>query len=542
MSRAVITLLALSFAIPHAGAEESSDGQETVRKAPSRAELLAKKLTFSHEFTRVTKHRTKSGLPDYAAAINEHFGKDVQPEENGAVLLYECLGSRPEGTEMDEKFFQLIGMPQPPADGEYFQPFGKGLPVEKARLLSDTEFNVALNRPWTADEFPEVARWLKKNAKPVAKAVEGTRRPKYYSPLVVAEGEDGLPSGLIAALLPGIQQSRSVARYLICRAMLNIAEGNADAAWADLMACHRLGTMIAKGPTLIESLVGMAINSIAARGDEIFLDQIKMTPARLKRCRRDLASLPTIPGVTEQLDWCERMMFLDCVLLLGTGQTHALDLAGARLPDAGEGALEAIMTRVAIVSVDWNTAMKVGNEMYDRLITAMKKDTHPKREAALNFLDEMIKEKKKNTSFSGFLKVVAETGSSRTAVSEMVANMMVALLMPAVRAVNTAHTRTIQTRNNTIVAFALAEWKMKNGSYPKSLDELNAAGLLKSVRVDQFDGKPLKYVPGKDSFLLYSVGANGEDEGGRWYDDSPAGDDPRVRIPIPEEEYRRDDL
>ena len=34
-------------------------------------------------------------------------------------------------------------------------------------------------------------------------------------------------------------------------------------------------------------------------------------------------------------------------------------------------------------------------------------------------------------------------------------------------------------------------------------------------------------------FLVYSVGPNGIDEGGRWYDDAPPGDDPRVRMPLP---------
>ncbi|MBC8289823.1 MAG: hypothetical protein H8E37_05850 [Planctomycetes bacterium] len=82
---------------------------------------------------------------------------------------------------------------------------------------------------------------------------------------------------------------------------------------------------------------------------------------------------------------------------------------------------------------------------------------------------------------------------------------------------------------------------MKKGSYPRSLDELVSAGLLKSAPIDHFDGKPLKYVHGKDRFLIYSIGQNGEDDGGRWFGDEPSGDDPRVRIPIPEEEYRRED-
>lgn len=543
MSRVILALFVLTafFTASNANGQKPADKEATVKKAPTAAELLVKKLEFSKEVTRVTKHRREDGLPDYAAAINDHFGKGVTPEENGAVLYYQAIGPAPEGSPMDDRFFDLLGMPRPPAKGDYFRGFGRDLPPEKVQELLETEFNVALERPWKSEEFPAVARWLRKNTRPVATAIKAAYRPKYYSPLIVPVDKNGRLGGLIECLLPGIQESRSIARYLICRAHLNIAEGNADAAWSDLMACHRLGSMIARGPTLIESLVGIAINSMAARGDIVFLDQIEMDAAQLARCRRDIEKLPPIRSMVEQLDWCERMMYLDSVLLLGTGRTEVLNLISG-LTDASpeESALDSLATRLAILSIDWNTAMRIGNQMYDRLIVSMNKKTYQQREVALKEVDRLIKKTKENTSVSGFLKAVAETGSSRTAMSEMTANVMISLLLPAVRAVNTAHARSQQTRHNLEVAFALAEWKLKNGSYPRSLDQL-VPKHLDEAPFDTFSGKPLKYIPRKEGFLIYSVGQNGEDEGGRWYDDEPQGDDPRVRIPIPEEELLRED-
>ena len=49
-----------------------------------------------------------------------------------------------------------------------------------------------------------------------------------------------------------------------------------------------------------------------------------------------------------------------------------------------------------------------------------------------------------------------------------------------------------------------------------------------------FAGKPLIYRPSETGYLLYSVGVNGKDDEGRWYDDDPPGDDPSVRMPLPE--------
>ena len=51
---------------------------------------------------------------------------------------------------------------------------------------------------------------------------------------------------------------------------------------------------------------------------------------------------------------------------------------------------------------------------------------------------------------------------------------------------------------------------------------------------DLFAGRPLVYRPSGAGYLLYSVGVNGKDEGGRWTDDDPPGDDLRVRMPLPD--------
>ena len=46
------------------------------------------------------------------------------------------------------------------------------------------------------------------------------------------------------------------------------------------------------------------------------------------------------------------------------------------------------------------------------------------------------------------------------------------------------------------------------------------------------------YRPSDNGYLLYSVGVNGKDDGGRTYDDNPPGDDPAVRMPLPESKQK----
>ena len=51
---------------------------------------------------------------------------------------------------------------------------------------------------------------------------------------------------------------------------------------------------------------------------------------------------------------------------------------------------------------------------------------------------------------------------------------------------------------------------------------------------DIFSGHTLIYRPSEAGYMLYSVGPNGKDDGGRGLDDDPSGDDLAIRMPLPE--------
>ncbi len=64
------------------------------------------------------------------------------------------------------------------------------------------------------------------------------------------------------------------------------------------------------------------------------------------------------------------------------------------------------------------------------------------------------------------------------------------------------------------VAIALERFRLANGRYPEKLAELETNFILRLPH-DVMSGQPLKYLRNADgSFLLYSIGLNGTDEGG----------------------------
>src|SRR5262249_18606504 len=105
--------------------------------------------------------------------------------------------------------------------------------------------------------------------------------------------------------------SRQFAQVLVARAMLRTGEGEYDAAWQDLLACHRLGRLVGRGPTLVDALIGVAIEGLAAKGDIAYLEQIQADPKRIESCLHDLQKLPPLSEIADKVNLAERLTILE---------------------------------------------------------------------------------------------------------------------------------------------------------------------------------------------------------------------------------------
>src|SRR6266478_1566333 len=155
------------------------------------------KFTISKETTYVTGPLDKDGYIDYAAALNEQLGKGVTPENNANVLIWKAIGPIHGSKKMPAEFFQLMGIPEPPEKGEYLielsQYLRKHLKTEDPEELQeiDDQLTRSTQRPWSIQQYPKLASWLKANEKPLVMVVEASRRPQYFSPVVPSKTEKG---------------------------------------------------------------------------------------------------------------------------------------------------------------------------------------------------------------------------------------------------------------------------------------------------------------------------------------------------------------
>ena len=91
---------------------------------------------------------------------------------------------------------------------------------------------------------------------------------------------------------------------------------------------------------------------------------------------------------------------------------------------------------------------------------------------------------------------------------------IIAIMMPKFSEAFRCVEYTTQQRDATLVALALELHRRRTGDWPMSLEELTPQ-LLPAVPPDRYDGKPLKYRIVDGQPVLYSVGVDRDDDGGR---------------------------
>jgi hypothetical protein len=88
------------------------------------------------------------------------------------------------------------------------------------------------------------------------------------------------------------------------------------------------------------------------------------------------------------------------------------------------------------------------------------------------------------------------------------------LLMPAVGKVGRGFWRNQALLRSAIVALAVERYRIPHGHWPESLSVL-VPEYLKKIPLDPYDAKPLRYRRLADGVVIYSIGPNEKDDGGK---------------------------
>ena len=480
-------------------------------------------FTISKSTTYITAPLGPDGFPDYLAFVNERYGKGVTPENNAAVLAWRAVGPKEVKEPLRPEFFRLLGTEPLPADGKYFVAWPDYTKELVEKELSDrsakrttynqrareqelmAQFQRAAIAPWSAASLPAVAQWLKQNDAPLALLVAASKRPRYFSPLVAADEPRLLGANNVLAYY----QIRGSADTLCRRAMLRLKEGKTADARDDLLAACRLARLLAQQPSDRQWLNARTLDRYAATG---LLALFHFGPKNIEDARsldRQVQQMADLPDPAKFFDVETRLLYLDFFV------TTVRQAQRTRNP------LDVLVSRALVdpVLTDWDGAMALGNARCDRIDQLAKESDWARQAKAARSIEDdwalLGKDKGDRPRLGQVLR--SPRGAYGRFYSEKLLSMVFPLLPHILRLRNQNTTRLQLLR----LASTINVYRAEHGAYPKTLTDLTPK-YLATLPVDFYHGNPFRYRAQGDGYILYSVGPNGKDDGGRTGGKCPA--------------------
>jgi hypothetical protein len=370
-----------------------------------------------------------------------------------------------------------------PKPGDADRPPAHGEPIRGFRIY-DALLKVAADQP-----LPEpLAAGLRIELDELAPAVTEARKLVDFP-----EGQtEFLPAhNPIETLLPYTQDSRQLARLLQLDAYRRAHDGDLAGALESVRAILNDARSIGDEPTLISQLVRMAIDSVAVHSLQRVLAQGAPPDAALAETQADLLREATQPRFLHGLRG-ERAMSFDVIDKLASGALRMSDLAGAA--GGAEQARGLIPPNI------------VGRVIYrHNQALALRKMNEAVEIAKLPLPDQAERWER----WEDGLKELQNQGQI-----QRMANTLVLLLLPAMSAGYRADQRTGCMLNAAATAVACERFRQAEGRWPDSLREL-VPRYLRRLPADPYDGQPLKLAKHEAGLVIYGVGQDRTDDGGK---------------------------
>ena len=287
-------------------------------------------------------------------------------------------------------------------------------------------------------------------------------------------------------LLPEMQSLRSAARLLVLSARRESADGHATDALRDVTRIHRIGRHAASEPILISNLVGLAIDRMA-------LDTLAQALPTLQKS--DLATLdaPDIrdlvadPPATASHFYGEEAFGLATYADLLDSHVNVAQLnAGTMQPNLLRFLpIVSVLFRVFFLPADLAGYRSI---MQDYQAAAARSEPYPETKLKMDAVEAEVRDRSPG--------------------------MISSLIVPALGAVFRTQTNGVAHRRSAAALVAATRQRLETGTPPTTFAEL-AAKIVPPASRDPFTAdQPLLMKRTDDAVVVYSVGPDGEDDGG----------------------------
>lgn len=333
-------------------------------------------------------------------------------------------------------------------------------------------------------------------------------------------GPDGqtVPPSVFETELAPMGEMRSLARLLQIDTALAAEQGDADRVVRNLRALHRVADHAAQPPTTIGQLVGFAVQSLAAG---VLVDTLDRAPDLLSDghfAELDAAIASSNGGKPIRFETeLERQMFDDILQRVFT--------------DDGNG--DGVMTVDGVLGHLSTAGLGGGPNPLERagvglaaIFASGRAETRERFSEMMDIADELATKQPFEITGDPYDEAWERLDEDARFPPD-VTLMMVSTFVPTLGKATSSGMLAEARRDVSRVIIALHRHRQASGSFPESLAVL-VPEFLPEVPVDPFDGQPLRYSLTPDGPLLYSIGVDRNDDGGRRVDRS-AGWEPAAK-------------
>jgi len=377
-----------------------------------------------------------------------------------------------------------------------------GLFVEQPTNLSKLDIK-AWPKDLTKEKQVLFGNWLSANSDAIGQLKLGAQKPYYWAEYHGRSMWD--------VSLPNLKQGRALTYAICLRAKNNAAKGYSEEAFSDLLIGYRFSKHLSGTKTLIEQLVGLAIESLLAETGLQIIDNTKeeLDPKVLKRFQENLQSLSFEKSLLDLTG--EKLNFHEAIQMTFTDDGK------------GDGYIPQVSVEQMADPPPYLRALSMESMSDDQKKSWAKLRRQETAEQADNVFEYLNSMRHKtpaqlNNEGINLQKAIAEMTNS---------NPLILLLMPAIdRCLQISH-RSRAEINGLIATLALFRYKADKGIFPDTLQELISAKYIERLAIDPYSNATMVYKRIGNNFALYSLGADFDDDGGmpsKWGEGEQGGD------------------
>jgi hypothetical protein len=359
--------------------------------------------------------------------------------------------------------------------------------------------------PWSSKDYPEAAQWIQQHKDTIAKLIEASKIEECRFPITT--------NVMFGDIIDRLGPMKKWAQLLISAGNNDIAEGRTKEGLEKYIAVLQMGKHQCQQSTMIDLLVGIAIEALPTNNLKRFIVTGNATEEHLNVIEQVIAGI--------KHDWgYDLPRILDYEKLLAKnfcGMFCAVNAEGKIRLKPGV-AKKAMMTQLP-------------KEMKDEFVTTYWRERVMK--ASTIFLwfympstpqkaGEVIGEcyekfyAMANPNFD-WQKEVGKPAKMLQLNYRHLVERMTEIIGPAYDGVHDAYLRAISQQRDALLTIALRRYKNKTGHWPGSLDEVKSLA-AEEIFVDPLNGGSFVYKLTDGNFELYSKGKNNIDENGKYKD------------------------